>query len=209
MKHLLQTVSRQFRLFVRHVRFYRPFDPGGRERKKTKALAELFRVANQYLSQLNVDYWLVDDTLLGYFREGGILMHDRDIDIGAHEKEYSKIWQTRHALPSGFTMRDTSYRHRGPKLYIEYQGWEADIYFYEDRNHQLLSYTDSRIGGEYKPFPKTYIYPLQDTVFLGENTHVPHRIKAYLEHMYGYIGVDAVQDKKTGYWFRNPGRLMR
>ena len=37
-------------------------------------------------------------------------------------------------------------------------------------------------------------------LFLGATTSVPARPLPYLEHMYGYIGRDAVRDPVTGYF---------
>ena len=201
----LDTLLRQSRLLVRHLRFCRPFDAEGRTRKRLAALETLFRETERYLSRLRAEHWLTDGTLLGYHREGGIIPHDRDIDIGAPAREFGRIWEERGQLPPGFKMYDTSRRHRGPKLYVAHRGWEADIYFYEDQGDRLCSFADEPQGGYSKPFPKDYIYPLQRASFLGETTWAPNRVEDYLRHAYGYIGRDAVQDGKTGYWHKKPG----
>jgi hypothetical protein len=128
-----------------------------------------------------------------------------DVDFGVAEAAYPALWNHRHLLPEGYAMYDTGYRHRGPKLYVAYKGWEADIYFYEDRGAELCSYENSRIGAGYsKPFPKTLFYPPRQAEFLGERTFVPNQCQAFLEHVFGYIGADAVQDKGTGYWRKRP-----
>ena len=200
MNSTVHDARRTARLVMRHLRFWYPFAPQRRSAAKLGALATLFRTVNGYLRHLQVEHWIVDGTLLGYHRDGHIMMHDSDIDFGAHEQEYETIWQARVDLPSGYRMYDTSCRHRGPKLYIAYKGWEADIYFYEDRNGLLQSYADEPTAGYSEPFPRDFIYPLAETQFLGETTWVPQRVVAYLEHAYGYIGADAVQDGRHGYW---------
>jgi hypothetical protein len=196
--HMLQQIARCIRIALRHIRFFHPWDH--ENRAKRRALEVLFRESNLFLRNLGVDYWLVFGTLLGYFREGGIIRHDYDIDFGAHESEYERIWKNRHRLPKGFRLYDTSYKHPGPKLYISYQGWEADIYFFEDMSSTFRCFLASDYQGEVGPFPKNYIYPLKKALFLGESTFVPNLPKPYLTHMYGYLGKDAVQDKITGYW---------
>ena len=198
MVHISEELSRILRLFIRHIRFFRPWD---RENKaKIEVLEGLFRVINRYLQDLGVEYWLAYGTLLGYYREGQIMTHDLDIDIGAHEKEFAKIWEGRKRLPRGFKMCDTSHKHPGPKIYLTYKGWEADIYFYEDTVSHLRCYLDSNLPGDLKPFPKNYIYPIKDTVFLGQKTFIPNKVEALLLHNYGYIGENGKWDKKTGYW---------
>jgi hypothetical protein len=195
-------VRRCLRLLVRHVRFAHPLAPAARVAARHQALTELFRTVNHYLRDLGVEHWIVDGTLLGYHRQGDILAHDKDVDFGAHEREYDAIRSAGHRLPSGYRLYDTSHRHRGPKLYIAHQGWEADIYFYEDRGGQLRSYANEPTAGYAEPFPRGFVYPIAQAQFLGQPTCVPAQVVAYLHHAYGYIGADAVQDRATGYWRR-------
>ena len=197
-RHVVETWQRNLRLVLRHIRFFRPWDPVNKAR--VAALEDLFRGVNRFLRDLEIDYWLVFGTLLGYHREGGIISFDYDIDFGAHERDYQKILKHRGTLPHGFRMYDTSHRHPGPKLYIAYKGWEADIYFYEERDATLQCLLNSDVQGDKRPFPESYVYPLRETTFLGEKTFIPNQVEPYLVHMYGYIGRDAWQDRKTGYW---------
>lgn len=163
-------------------------------------LEEVYRLTNRFLRDLGVDYWLIYGTLLGYYREGRLLPNDWDVDFGAHEREYPRIWAARHELPPSCQMHDTSYKHYGPKLYVIHEGWKADIYFYKDADGRLQSYEKSRNQGDMASFPRRFVYPLRAAVFLGEPTTVPHDPEAYLVHTYHYIGPDAVRDSKTGYW---------
>ena len=202
MNYTFHTTRRLARLVIRYCFLFLKITQKNRQKYKLAILTKLFVVTNQYLNELDIDYWLVDGTLLGYHRVNGILEHDEDIDIGVHESAFQTILQNRNKLPQGFKMYDTSYKHRGPKLYISYKGWEADLYFFEDQGQYLQSYATGQMSGEYLPFPKDYIYPIQNTYFLGEKTYIPSQIVPYLEHVYGYIGEDAVQDKKTGYWHK-------
>lgn len=197
--HRLQDWQRTLRLLIRHSQYYRPWKPDRNYQIISQRLTELFVQTNSLLMQLNVDYWLDAGTLLGYYRDSQIIKGDNDIDFGLHEKEYLRIWQARELLPVGFTMYDTSYRHYGPKLYIAYKGWEADLYFYKDESTILQSYSKEAFC-YCQPFPKNYLYPLEKTQFLGEITNVPNQVELYLTHIYGYLGHNAVQDKKTGYW---------
>jgi hypothetical protein len=164
------------------------------------AMADVFRGVNSYLRDLGVDYWLVYGTLLGWHREGRILAHDRDVDFGAHADSFAKVWESRHRLPAGFKLRDTSQRHFGPKLYCEFRGWEADIYFFREAAGQLCSTERSPNPGDMRPFPRDYFYPAQPTRFLGESTWVPARPTDYLEHIYGYLGADAVRNPVTRFF---------
>ena len=192
---------RPFRLLLRHLRFNPFLFPSARFNKEL-ALNTLYRKTNRLLCEIEVEFWLDYGTLLGYFRQGGFLSNDKDIDFGAHEKEYPKILGLKKRLPKSFKMYDTSHKHRGPKLYITYQGWEADIYFYEERKGMLQNYENSKNPSETTPLSKELVYPIEKTEFLGEKTFVPTRTEAYLTHIYRYIGPDARFDKKSGYWYK-------
>lgn len=198
----MHKACRYIRLGVRAVRFNQPLQKDRGEKQKLAVLGEIYRVTNNYLKQLNVEYWITLGTLLGYSRENDLIPHDEDVDFGLHENDYEKVLSGADMLPPGFRLFNTTFDHRGPKLYIEHKGWEADLYFYEDDNVNLRSYIKSDEGGESKPFPKNLIYPLQKTEFLGEETWIPANPQAFLEHLYGYIGADAEKDPITGYWHK-------
>ncbi|MEC4802802.1 MAG: LicD family protein [Jaaginema sp. PMC 1079.18] len=195
------TLKRNWRLMVRHSKYYRPFKADRNQAVIHQKLKTIFQVTNQFLSQLNVEYWIAYGTLLGYYREQNLIPGDGDVDFGLSEQYYQTIWQARNQLPQGFQMYDTSCYHFGPKLYITHDGWEADLYFYQDRGNQLQSYENAKICYR-KSFPKTYIYPLQQANFLEEVTWIPQQTEALLTHTYRYLGKDAVRDSQTGYWYQ-------
>ena len=199
---LSHNLLRQIRIFIRHIRFSWFFSLGHPAQKKQATLEALFRTTNQFLRDLGVDYWLFHGTLLGHYRDGQPLAGDVDIDLGAPESAYPKIWQARHKLPPHFKLYDTSFNHYGPKLYITHKGWEADIYFFKEADQKLHPYEKDPRAGYEVPFPKAFIYPLQVTHFFGETTYMPNQVEALLTHIYGYIEADAIQDKKTGYWYK-------
>lgn len=197
----LHDALRQGRVLLRNIRHSRLVAGAEHEKKKYAALEEVYAATNRFLYNLGVEYWLVYGTLLGYYRNGGLIKGDRDIDFGASEKEYETIREARAELPDGFRMFDTSHKHGGPKLYVvSSTGWEADIYFYRDRDGQLQVYENSPNTGDTMPFPREYVYPLKAATFLGKPTNVPNDAEAYLRHTYRYLGEDGVRDPKTGYW---------
>ena len=193
-------MTRRLRVLAREARHSRVVRGDGRADAVRAGLEAVYRGTNRFLHDLGVRYWLVYGTLLGYHREGRLLEGDRDVDFGAHEHEYARIWRARAMLPAGFRMYDTSRKHHGPKLYVVHRSWEADIYFYRDADGLLQSYEKSRNAGDMAPFPRDFVFPLRAVTFLGEPTTVPCRPEAYLVHTYRYIGRDAVKDPKTGYW---------
>lgn len=175
--------------------------PGGYNRRKLELLRTFYEATNSFLKDLGVDYWLSYGTLLGWYRERGIIAHDIDIDYAASTDAFELIWQNRDRLPSGFKLFDTSENHNGPKLFFSYKGFDADIYFYEKREGKMYPTLISSIPSDMIEFPQEWIYPLEEVTFLGAKTKVPSAPKAYLEHCYGYIGKNAAFDKKTGYYY--------
>lgn len=190
-------LSRQCRLLVRHARYGRASFLRRDSAVKVRVLTEVFHGVNAYLRSLGVDYALGYGTLLGWHRERRILPHDYDIDFIAPVEAYPAIKASGAALPFGFTLHDTSYRHFGPKLYVSYLGWEADIYFLRTEGACLRSTEDCVNPGDVAPFPRDFFYPLQTAEFLGVPTFVPARPVDLLTLHYGYLGPDAVRDPVT------------
>jgi hypothetical protein len=191
---------RQLRLAARAARFGRSSWSGTPHPGRTVALQALYHAVNRWLRDLGVDYALAFGTLLGWHREGRILLHDRDVDFGLPVAAYDAVRRAGSRLPPGFTLHDTSHRHRGPKLYVNHGGWEADLYFYVERAGLLHSTEISPNPGDCAPFPRELFFPLQPAHFLGEATFVPAQPRALLEHHYRYLGADAVRDPVTRYF---------
>lgn len=199
--HTLAHWQRNLRLMGRHLRHGRASWGSTAGIRKARELATLFRTVNTHLHHLEIDYFLTYATLLGWLRHGCPLPHDVDLDFAVPEAAYQTIWASRHRLPDGFTMHDTSHRHPGPKLYVEHRGWEADIYFLrEEPNGQLRTLESSRNPGDMLPYPRDWFFPPQPSVFLGEPTFIPAQPVEYLEHIYHYLGPDAVRDPVTRYF---------
>lgn len=193
-------MRRIFQYIQRWANIYLAALPGRYQSRKIEILQHLFREVNGLLRKSGEEYWLDFGTLLGNYRENGIIPHDIDVDFGMHERSYEKVLNLKSVLPASIKFYDTSQNHRGPKIYFSYKGFDVDIYFYEDLGENLRSYENSRYPNETTPIPKSLIFPLQKSTHLNEPTFVPSQTKAYLEHVYGYIGKDAVRDPETGYW---------
>lgn len=167
---------------------------------RQQILWELFEYSNQFLKDLEVDYWVNFGTLLGFYREKDIIRHDIDIDYGCHEKHYQYILDNRDRLPAMLTLHDTSNRHHGPKLYMSYKGFDADIYFYKESKKQLQSYEKTDWENYNAPIPKHQVYPTLDFEIRGFTTRIPNNTEAYLKTIYGSLDKDAVRNPETGYW---------
>ena len=167
---------------------------------RQQILWELFESSNRFLQDIKVDYWVDFGTLLGFYRENDIIAHDIDIDYGCHEKHYPYILNNLDKLPAELTMHDTSNRHNGPKLYMSYKGFDADIYFYREEEGQLFSTEETDWENYNSPSPKDLVFPTKDFEIRGLQTRIPDKTEAYLKTIYGCLDKDAVRNPETGYW---------
>lgn len=173
---------------------------GQAQRRKMKVLEEFFQLSVDFLNQTGEEYWMDFGTLLGYHREGRIIPHDIDVDFGLHEKSYKSILNKKHLLNPKIKFYDSSHRHRGPKLYFNYKGFDVDVYFYEDLGEGLRSYENTKWPNERQSIPKQFVYTLKEIVFLNKKCKIPAQSQKYLEYIYGYLGTDSVRNQETGFW---------
>lgn len=200
LSHSISYVQRQVRVLARHVRYADAAWSESGRRARSEALATLFRTVNTWLRESGAEHWICYGTLLGWWREGRILSHDRDVDFAAPVEAYARLKTAASRLPKGFTMHDTSHRNGGPKLYINYRGWEADLYFLVENDGKLHAILNSPNPGDTAPFPREWFYPARTVDFLGEKTQAPPEAEFYLKHTYGYIGPNAELDPVTRYY---------
>ncbi|MEP4532908.1 MAG: LicD family protein [Cyclobacteriaceae bacterium] len=173
---------------------------GTHQQRKLKLLTELYQYTVDFLNEMEEEYWADYGTLLGYYREGGIIPHDIDVDFGMHEKSYQKVIENKLLLSPKVKFYDSSHRHHGPKLYINYKGFDVDIYFYEDLGETIRNYENTCWPNERRKMPKNLVYPLQWAEFLDKKCMVPAKPKDYLEYIYGYLGTDSKRNLETGFW---------
>lgn len=195
----LHDLVRPLRMIRRHA-VYQPWRASSRPRVRAR-LEELFAASSAWLQSLGVAHWLTYGTLLGWHRDHDLIPGDLDVDFGLWARDFGRVWEARSTLPSGLRLFHTSHRHRGPKLYLELDGWEADLYFYSQREGIAQSPEESPFINNTAPFPACWIDPLQPARFLGSPTWVPANTEAFLRHMYRYTGRDGWRCPRTGYWY--------
>lgn len=160
-------------------------------------------MANSFLTQLEVDYFIIYGTLLGHYREGSIIEGDEDVDFASFEDHYQTIKDGARLLPPGYQLHDTSARHKGPKLYItDPYGWEMDIYFFREKDGAFQSTAIESNTVHMAPFARELVWPLKQANFLGQSTWVPNKTEDWLKHSYGYLGADGHFDNKTQLWYK-------
>lgn len=132
------------------------------------------------LEKNNIKYWLDFGTLLGAFREGKIIEHDYDVDIGILHKDLEKVKELR-----------TEIIDKGGKNLIPFSKY-VDIFSYIEKEDRLIcpSYTGSQLwqlpyyskdGG----FPKKWIDNLAKIKMYDREFLAPSHIPEYLIIKYG------------------------
>lgn len=148
-------------------------------------------------------------TLLGIIREGKIISHDMDMDIGVRIKDNNTINNVRRALSMAGCIHETvNYIDGslvGQDTFIKY-GIEFDIYYYRDDgdvSEVLTLFRDPQkeykdnlwdvVSLTSKPVLNTVLYEFQ-----GRKVNVP---EFYEEHLVNRYGANwRIPDKNYVYW---------
>lgn len=189
--------------FKRFIYVYLTAIPGGYERKKLEILRYMVVESAKFMNAIEAPYWLDFGTLLGFQREKDVIAHDIDVDYGMLAVDYEKVLKHKHLLPPSFSFYDTSSKHFGSKLYMNYKGFDIDIYFYEEEGEKLRSTERAHFENERQWIPKSLVFPLSEADFFEEKVKVPFDTVPYLKKIYGYIGANGKRNMTTGFWHEN------
>lgn len=148
----------------------------------SKALADLATVFEAH----RIPFFLVSGTLLGYAREGQLLKHDKDIDVGVlgWEQQYSIGMalqkSTQFSLSADFL--------KGQKVYYipishNETGFIIDLFFYHETNGKYVTGVDFFFGHQQTFAFSTF--ELKATEFLGVPMYVPSDVDRNLTENFG------------------------
>jgi hypothetical protein len=148
----------------------------------SKALADLATVLRAH----QIPFFLVSGTLLGYAREGQLLKHDKDIDVGilGWEQQYS----IGMALQQSAQFTISTDFLKGQKVYYipishNETGFIIDLFFYHPLDGKYVTGVDFFFGHQ-QTFAFTP-FELQETEFLGVPMYVPHDVDLKLQENFG------------------------
>lgn len=150
--------------------------------KASKALENLATVFNAH----GLKFFLVSGTLLGYEREGKLLDHDKDIDIGVigWEKQYEICM----ALQASTLFTVSPLFLKGHKSYYipirhNFTGVWIDIFVYHELDDKLVTGVDFFFG--YRQTFAFTPFDLKPVNFLGVDMHVPSNTDLNLQENFG------------------------
>lgn len=144
------------------------------------------------LDALGYEYWLDWGTLLGARREGGMIAHDYDADIGMRESEFQRLraeWaRTPHKFGEMKLKKESQQLYR-VRLGI---GW-VDVFRYDDSckrgNLHMISMANDRhsckCAGTGHSTHQRVMYPFIRLQFGAITANAPQHTDTYLTHLYG------------------------
>lgn len=144
------------------------------------------------LTAAGYQFWLDWGTLLGAQREGTMIAHDNDADIGMRESEFQRLKKDWPRHPAFKGMRLAYLRDN---LYRVYQGlgW-VDIFRYADDPSDVGTLTmisldkdehSCKCDGAGHRITKSTIFPTTTVRFGNVDAPAPKEVASYLEHLYG------------------------
>lgn len=158
----------------------------------------------------NLTYFLDSGTLLGSLRNGSVIPHDQDADMGFDVKSLEYIQShpitfppkyELHVLNSKYHPQGTRFKGLPAKVVHKESGLYMDIFVYIDtieKGAKVTGPLPSDCFGGCKSCPRVgpgkwhfqvpydWIYPLQSCQFGGRTLKCPAQPEKYLEYMYGY-----------------------
>lgn len=148
----------------------------------SKALADLASVLNK----VDLKFFLVSGTLLGYEREGKLLDHDKDIDIGiiGWEQQYECCMALQNS--SLFTISVLFLKGKN-SYYVPIRhnltGMWIDIFFYHEIDNKIVTGVDFFFG--YRQTFAFTPFELKPINFLGVDMHIPENSDLNLQENFG------------------------
>jgi hypothetical protein len=136
------------------------------------------------LDKHNIKYWLQDGTLLGYYREGNLISHDNDTDIGLFWSDIKSKDVFLEILQNDFKLvKIKGFKENSLMLTFTKSLQKVDLFFYyKDENkiyHTALGKNWEVVSYSYDPFNVKLIN------FLGYDFKVPEDELKFIETKYG------------------------
>jgi hypothetical protein len=156
----------------------RDFDPQAAERT--------LKLVNSALRDRGLKPFLMSGTLLGYLRNGNILPHDKDVDIGiiGWENQF-EVAQVLADLGHFYIDYE---RLKGDKVFLlnpkdMKNDMAIDVFLFHDKGDHFLHGIDFALG--YTQNYKFTKFDLKEVVFLGEKFYIPDQPELNMCENYG------------------------
>lgn len=143
-----------------------------------KALAQY---THNLFQEYAIPYWIDFGSLLGMYREKGIIVHDTDVDLGVEVKYNNKISSLAARIEADGYLLDSSNSEFVQRIYVSKKNQlHLDIFLYQKNGHIL----ESRFKAAHD-FLYEYIAPLGKIECWGHEFFAPNDITRFLAMRYG------------------------
>ncbi|KAK0052925.1 hypothetical protein Bpfe_017542 [Biomphalaria pfeifferi] len=164
-----------------HARFL----PAMTNQDKIDAI-HLFIVATQAFQKTGIEYFMVEGSLLGTHRHGGMIPWDDDIDITVNVSLWRQVNDALGCI-EGYTLKVSSGMHwkffrNDTSLTSGYPF--LDIFFYSENEDKLWAMTSYIMTSLF--FTKADVFPLTTAKFEGLEVPVPGRTDSILRTLFDY-----------------------
>lgn len=162
------------------------------DRRRRAALRRIVPATCTILEAHGIDYWADFGTLLGFRRDGDIILSDKDADLGVLNSEKPRILSLAPAFAAaGLEITDRGGRsQRVLRVRDRSTGYHLDIYTYAVDGAMLRS----ELLSPFEDIPAGLVKRRVSAVFLGAPIRVPEDVDAVLRHRYG----DSFQTPRRG-----------
>ena len=153
------------------------------DRRRRRALRRAIVDVGRVFEAHGIDYWCDFGTLLGFQREGDIILGDKDVDLSIVETEKPRILALAAELDAlGYEVTDRGGRARRLiRIYDRRTRYHVDVYPYTVDGPLLRSVLSS----PQEDIPAALVARRVDAPFLGATIRVPADVPAVLRHRYG------------------------
>ena len=151
----------------------------------------ILELARNILEKNEISYWLEFGTLLGIYRDGGLIKNDLDLDLGAFIEDAERIKKV--LLSNGFKIYHSFYCPDDPSILEQtyvYKGTTIDFFYFVKDEEQKTIYCHNFLENtkNIKFSINKLVFPYEGfTHFLFNGLHypIPSNIDEHLKANYG------------------------
>lgn len=162
---------------------------------KQQVYGKLIKKTKEVLERLNIPMFLSSGTCLGYLREGKIIDHDYDVDVGIFAKDYTPTMTTELAKAGIYLYRTLGDEATGMELSYIMTGTplgkraKIDIFLHypstdEQGNQKLSWYSYKAPLFKEKIQYRVNKFDIKEVPFLGFTVNVPSPVVNYIKDHY-------------------------
>lgn len=145
-------------------------------------LIDISRILEKY----KVKYWLTDGTLLGLYREGDFISHDKDTDIGIDFQTFSV--ECFLELKDNFKIEHVfGYVDDSLEIALNRNAVKTDLFFFYNRNNKYYHCAFSEwMPDSYRRIDYEYdLFDIKEQLFLNNKFNIPEDPLNFIITKYG------------------------